>query len=193
MKKKFIVIGIVIIAILVGGYAAYHFGVNFVFDRYVIGSTLSSMMGNEENVAEEETEQSPEDTSGKEAIPPLDSEKTEETAGNVFQQQREQLEEQKKRLSKTEIITRVMKNPELTNKMSAMVSHEDKRKVIKIILSNFTATEIADIAKNVSGGMPPGYKSKMIAEARSRLTSAQWQECLNIAYKYIEEIRPYVE
>ena len=86
-----------------------------------------------------------------------------------------------------------MKEPELTNKMSAMVSYEDKRKVIKIILSNFTATEIADIAKNVAEGMPSGYKSKMIAEVRSRLTPAQWQECLNIAYKYIEEIRPYVE
>lgn len=193
MKKKLIIFGIVIIAVIIGGYAAYNFGVNFVFDKYIINSTLSSLAENEESVAEEETKQSPEGTSEEGAIPPLNSEKTEETAGNVFQQQRDQVEKQKKRLTKTEIITRVMKSSELTNKMSAMVSGEDKRKVIKIILSNFTATEIADIAKTVSKGMPPGYKSKMIAEARSRLTSEQWQYCLNIAYKYIEEIRPYVE
>ena len=189
MKKKIIIIGSIIIAIAIGGYAAYHFGVNFVFDRYVINSTLSSMIENEKSVPVGDSGENLEEV----VIPPLDSEKTQETTGNVFQQQRQQLEEQKKRLSKTEIVTRVMKNPELTNKMSAMVSYEDKRKVIKIILSNFTATEIADIAKNVAGGMPSGYKSKMIAEARSRLTPAQWQECLNIAYKYIEEIRPYVE
>ena len=193
MKKKLIIFVMVIITIVICGYAAYNFGVNFVFDKYVINSTLSSLSENGENVIEEEIEESPEEALEKETIPPLNLEKTEEAAGNVFQQQREQEDKQKKRLSKTEIITRVMKNPELTNEMAAMVSYEDKRKVIKIVLSNFTANELADIAKTVSKGMPAGYKSKMIAEARSRLTPEQWQECLNIAYKYIEKIRPYVE
>ena len=102
-------------------------------------------------------------------------------------------EQNKKKLSNAEVIARVMKSSELTKKMASMVPYEDKRTVIRIILSNFTENELSEIAKNVSKGLTAEYKAKMIALARSRLTDAQWKQCLNIAYKYVDQMRPYVE
>ncbi len=190
MKKKLIVAGAIILALVGGGYGAYRFGVNFLFDRYLMKTALSSVTNVGETVPEGDSGNASENG----VIPPLNSEEPKESTDNVFEKQKKQNEEKaKKRLSNTEIITRVMRSSELTYKMASMVPYEEKRHVLRIVMSNFTADELTEIAKNVSKGMTREYKSKMIAEARSRLTPAQWQECLGIAYKYIEKIRPYVE
>lgn len=183
MKKKLIITGVIVIVLIAVGFLSVRVGIDFVFDKYVLNATLSSVAN-----IQDEVEETPENTETvvapqQEKAPPQEAENTESSVPATTQP----------KLSKTEIISRVMKSSELTQKMSEMVSHEDKSRVIKIVLSNFTATEIADIAKNVKRGLTSEYKSKMIATARSRLTSAQWQECLSVAYKYIEEIRPYVK
>ena len=186
MKKKLIIAGIIIVLLVAGGYGVYRFGVNFLFDRYIMKTALSSLTDVQEG--------DPGEISDDVTIPPLKSEGNIQEPDNVFEQQKKQNEElAKKRLTNTEIITRVMRSQELTYKMASMVPYEEKRYVLQIVMSNFTTDELTEIAKNVSKGMTAEYKSKMIHEARSRLTAAQWQECLNIAHKYIEQIRPYVE
>ena len=183
MKKKMVIITAVVAVVIIAGYGAIHFGVNFVFDRYVLNTTLSSIARNDgdEDVLENENAQ-PEATQSEQQDAPEDASAV---GGKPTQT--------KQRLSNSEIIARVLRSSELTYKMASMVSYEDKKRVIAIVMSNFTADELTDIAKKVSAGMTSEYKSRMIAEARGRLTGGQWQECLNIAYKYIDQIRPYVE
>lgn len=177
MKKRIVITGIVILAIALGGVFAVRFGVGYVFDRYILDTALSSVTKNVVEPDQPESEQN-------------EPEKVEETGAEADGPDETP---DRPRLSKTEIISRVLKSQDLTYKMASMVPYEDKNRVVKIILSNFTAEELAEIAKTVSKGMPAGYKSKMITEARSRLTAAQWQECINIANEYIEKMRPYVE
>lgn len=184
-KKKMLLFSMVVAIMLVAvGWAAVHFGISLVFDKYVLGTALSS-------IAEKETDSATQKEGlAKPVTTVQDGEKTEE---NDKQTASSTPAETKRRLSNTEIISRVMGSSELTYKMASMVSYEDKKRVVSIVLSNFTADELSEIAKNVKGGIASDYKSRMISEARSRLTGEQWQECLNIAYKYIDQIRPYVE
>ncbi|MFA7636601.1 MAG: hypothetical protein WCX81_02440 [Monoglobales bacterium] len=177
MKKKIFiwaVVIVVLVGIVLGG---VRLGVDFLFDKFIFKPAFSTVAQEEQNT--------PEEAQTAETQP--------EPAEETNEPQTPQPAEEKKKLSNSEIISRVMKDSALNYKMSSMVSYEDKKKVISIVMSNFTADELTQIAKNVSAGMTPEYKSKMIAQAQSRLTRAQWQECINIAYKYIEEIRPYVE
>lgn len=182
MKKKIITVASIIIAVTLIGVFALRLCVSYVFDKYLLGTTLSSLAGNVQQTEEK-----------------VDSEKIEtedietETEETEAQETSGQTEPKKKKLTKTEIVNRVLKSSELTNKMAAMVPYEDKRAIIKIILSNFTESELNEIAKTVSKGITAEYKSKMIRTARGRLTDAQWQQCLSIAYKHIEAMRPYVE
>ena len=182
MKKKLIITGVIVVALIAIGFLTVRVGIDFVFDKYVLNATLSSMAN-----VQDEVEETPENAEKVAA-----TQQEEESQEAEINESSVPVATQPK-LSKSEIISRVMKSSELTQKMSEMVSHEDKSRIIKIVLSNFTATEIADIAKNVKSGLTSQYKSKMISTARSRLTSAQWQECMAVAYKYIEEIRPYVK
>lgn len=93
----------------------------------------------------------------------------------------------KKRLSDSEVLDRVMKDSSLAYKMASMVSYEDKQAVISMVKSNFTSKQIADM---VASGMS---RSEMISVARSSITGAQWSQCMAIARKYVDQIRPYVE
>ncbi len=185
MKRKKLLIGTAIAAIVIvaGGWAAIHFGINLVFDKYVLGTTLSSMAEKDQSKPEQNSEK----TSETAAEP-----KPDEPNGTTAETSQPAVQTNEK-LTNTEIINRVLRSSKLTNKMASMVSYDDKRRVISIVLSNFTAEELAEIAKNVKGGISSSYKSQMIAEARGRLTGSQWKECLSIAYKYIDEIRPFVE
>ena len=182
-KKVLIISGIVAVLLVIAGWAAVHFGISFVFDKYFLGTALSSIAGNDaESTAKPEQP--------KQEIAKPDQEKIQE-------QDRETVPatpaEPKRKLTNTEIINKVLRSSSLTNKMAAMVSYDDKKRVISIVLSNFTKEELAEIANNVKGGITSEYKSKMISEVSSRLAGNQLQECLNIAYKYIDQIRPYVE
>ncbi|MBR5586409.1 MAG: hypothetical protein IKW02_00440 [Clostridia bacterium] len=92
-----------------------------------------------------------------------------------------------KRLSDSEVLERVMKDSNLAYKMASMVSYSDKQAVISMVKSNFTSKQIADM---VASGMS---RSEMISVARSSITGAQWSQCMAIARKYVDQIRPYVE
>ena len=92
-----------------------------------------------------------------------------------------------KRLSDSEVLMRVMQDSSLAYKMASMVSYSDKQAVISMVMSNFTADEIAEMA---ASGMS---KSEMISVARSSITGAQWSQCMEIARGYIDQMRPYVE
>lgn len=184
MKKKKMLILTAIVAVVIAavGWATVHFGISFVFDKYILGTTLSSIAENKPETEKENQAKHETSLPGEENKVGGNEEPISTTSA-----------ETKRKLTNTEIINKVMSSSALTNKMASMVSYEDKKRVISIVLSNFTTSELAEIAKNVKGGISSNYKSKMISEARSRLTGAQWQECLNIAYKYIDQIRPYVE
>lgn len=181
-KKTLIISAIIAIILVVAGWAGVHFGISFVFDKYFFGTTLSSMTEDEKEIVQEKEEPAKQT----QTLPDQGELKEEKPTFPTPA-------EPKKKLTNTEIINKVMSSSSLTNKMASLVPYEDKKRVISIVLSNFTSAELAEIAKNVKGGITPEYKSKMISEVRSRLTGAQWQECLNIAYKYIDQIRPYVE
>lgn len=182
MKKKIIVTAIVFAVIILAGCGTVHYLVNFAFDKYFFGSAISSMVdeNTEELVSSVQTQ-------------PEEQNEEQETEGQPAQSSDNAPVSQKKRFSKSEILSRVMKSSELTYKMASMVSYEDKKRVLQIVMSNFTTKELKQIAQNVSKGMTSEYKSKMMAEAQSRLTGAQWQECMSLAYKYVEQMRPYVE
>lgn len=188
MKKKIFIVTSVVLVIVLVGVLGIRFCVNYFFDKYFLGSALSSAIG---------SAQSEENYEGNnlQEIPEQQKNETDETQApeTDIQETVKPEEKPKKKLSNTEVINRVLKSSELTNKMASMVPYEDKRAVLKIVLSNFSESELTEIAKNVSKGLTPAYKSKMISLARSRLTGAQWNQCLNIAYKYVDAIRPYVE
>ena len=172
MKKKLLIIIVIILAIALAGYLAVRFAVDYMFDKYFFDSAIKSVSQAEEKQEDDITTTM--QTEPEQNVPP-------------------EPQPDKKRLSDSEVLAIVMKSPSLTSKMASMVSHEDKSKAVQIVLSNFTTEELGDIAKNVSKGLTSEYKSKMIGIARSRLTGAQWQECLAIARKYVNDIRPYVE
>lgn len=172
MKKKLLIIIVVLLAIVLAGYLTARFAVDYMFDKYFFDSAVKSVSQAEEKQEEEITAEV--QTQPEQNIPP-------------------EPQPVKKKLSDSEVLAIIMKSPTLTNKMASMVSHEDKSKAVQIVLSNFTTEELGDIAKNVSKGLTAEYKSKMINIARSRLTVAQWQECLAIARKYVNDMRPYVE
>lgn len=186
MKKKIAIIVSVILAITLIGILGVRFCVNYFFDKYFLGTALSSITENFQ--IEEQIEEGAENPETKQPEDPKKEEPGGETQETVKPE-----EEKKKKLSNAEVINRVLKSPELTKKMASMIPYEDKRTVLRIILSNFSESELSEIAKNVSKGLTPEYKSKMISLARSRLTEAQWKQCLNIAYKYVDAMRPYIE
>lgn len=223
-KKVLIISGIIMVLLVVAGWAVLRFGISFVFDKYVLETTLSSLVGEDIESIIRDAEIS----GGKE--PGIIGEKGEEKkpmqsqSGDEIKQTPKQSQSDgeksensekalsggkktaggegagsssvagtKGKLTNAEIINKVMKSSSLTNKMASMVSYDDKKRVISIVLSNFSRSELSEIAKNVKGGSDAGYEAKMIAEAKSRLTGSQWQECLNIAYKYADQMRPYVE
>ena len=88
MKKKLIVAAVLIFFLVAGGYGAYRFGVNFLFDRYLMKTALSSVANTGEMVPEGD----PGNVYETGAIPPLNSEEPEESADNVFEKQKKQNE-----------------------------------------------------------------------------------------------------
>lgn len=90
-------------------------------------------------------------------------------------------------LSDSEVLSRVMSDPDLSYKLASMISYSDKQAAISMAMSNFSADEIAEM---VASGMS---KSEMISIARSRITGGQWSACMEIARKYVDQMRPYVE
>lgn len=185
MKKKIIITISILLVIAIVGVLGVRFFTNFFFDKYFLKTALSSFAEKGDETQGQDEPPQEEKPKGEVVETDKDAETEEEPASPE--------EEPKKKLSNTEVISRVMKSSELTNKMASMVPYEDKRTVLKIILSNFSEDELAQIAKNASKGLSPAYKSQLIATARARLTYSQWKQCLNIAYKYVDQIRPYVE
>ena len=116
------------------------------------------------------------------------SESKNRDSGNETQQSGEKTTQKSgSALSDSEILSRVMSDSSLAYKMASMVSYEDKQAVIAMVMSNFSAEQLS---KMVASGMS---KSEMISVARKSITGAQWNQCMAIARKYVDQIRPYVE
>ncbi|MBQ9097627.1 MAG: hypothetical protein IJY55_04450 [Clostridia bacterium] len=174
MKKrtKILIITAIALVILVvaGFFIGKYYVVNYAFDR-IFEKGIAGIANSAETVSGTETT-SPEETS-----PPEENE--------------DELKPPEE-MSEKEVIKEVMKDSALISKMSTMVSYSDRERVIAIILSNFSAQEISHYSAMVAKGIDSATKSELMSIARSRLTSAQLSECMQIAYKYADEIRPYL-
>lgn len=175
MKKRtkiLIIIAAVLVVLAVAGFfIGKYYVVNYAFDRFfekgIVGIANST-----------ETVSGPETTSPEETPPP-----------------EENPDEPKppEQMNEKEVIKEVMKDSALISKMSGMVSYSDRERIIAIVLSNFSAQEISHYSAMVAKGLDSATKSELMSIARSRLTSAQMSECMQIAYKYADEIRPYLK
>ncbi len=181
--KKIIAWLLAVAVIIAGGYFLLKpFVTNFVFDKIVLKSTLSMMTEEKPEVKEPENIKTEPEASPNPAEQP--------------QTENEQPKPAKKKvddMTTREVAAVVSKTPELINKLASIVSQSDKQRVMDILISNFTKAEIAEYSAKVAGGMTPQLRSELANIARSRLTSAQWSECLNIFSKYVNELKPYME
>ena len=175
MKKRTKVIIIIAAALAVLAVAGFFIGkyyvVNYAFDRF-FEKGIAGIANSAETVANTELT-SPEQTPTPEEN--ADTPKPPE------------------QMTEKEVIKEVMKDSALISKMSGMVSYSDRERVIAIILSNFSAQEISHYSAMVAKGIDSATKSELMSIARSRLTSSQLAECMQIAYKYADEIRPYLK
>ncbi|MBR2846563.1 MAG: hypothetical protein IKB89_00640 [Clostridia bacterium] len=175
MKKRtkiFIIIAIALVVLAVAGFfIGKYYAVNYAFDRFFekgIASIADSA----------ETSATPEEPFG-EATPPPEENPDEPKPPE--------------QMTEKEVIKEVMKDSALISKMSGMVSYSDRERIIAIVLSNFSSQEISHYSAMVAKGIDSKTKSELMSIARSRLTSAQLSECMQIAYKYADEIRPYLK
>lgn len=95
-------------------------------------------------------------------------------------------------MSVNQVASVVASDSGLTSKLESIVSSSDKEKVLGILLSNFTKEEIAKYSAEVASGISSKRKSELAAMARSRLTSAQWAQCMQLFSKYVDQLRPVI-
>ena len=170
MKNLIITSAALIVLAIAGFFIGKYYVVNYAFDRF-FEKGIVSIANSTEPVSNSET------TSPEETHPP------EENADE---------QKQPEEMTEKEVIKEVMKDSALISKMSGMVSYSDRERVIAIVLSNFSSQEISHYSAMVAKGLDAKTKSELMSIARSRLTSSQLSECMQIAYKYADEIRPYL-
>jgi len=169
--KILIIIAVALIIIVVAGFfIGKYYVVNYAFDRF-FEKGIAGIANSAEMVS------GPETTSSEEPSQP---------------EENEDEPKQPEQMTEKEVIKEVMKDSALVSKMSGMVSYSDRERVIAIVLSNFSSQEISHYSAMVAKGIDSATKSELMSVARSRLTSAQLAECMQIAYKYADEIRPYL-
>ncbi len=178
MKKRIIWIAVIALVLVGAFFIGKYIVIDYVFDKYILENTLSAMK----------------DTAPATTLPP-EVEATPEAELQETTEPQETAAPKKKvdNMTTGEVAAVVAQTPELIRKLESIVSHADKERVMSIALSNFTKDEIAHYSSKVAGGMTPALKSELMNVARSRLTSAQWSECLNIFSKYVEQLKPYME
>ncbi len=199
MKKrtKILIIVVVVVAVLAvtGFFVGRHYVVNYAFDKFfesgmagLIDSAPIDSGQNGENAEQsgnkDAANSNVENTDGRVSL----SEKMPDTKKDSPSSQKAPEE-----MTEREVINEVMKDSSLTSKMGGMISSSDRAKIISIVLSNFTPQEISQYSAKAAKGLDSKTKSELISIARSRLTSSQLAECMQIAYKYADEIRPYLK
>ncbi len=189
-KKKKILIWIVAVAVIcTGGYfVGERVIVDYIFDRIVLKNTLS-MLENTEIPASSQSESEATETPAPETAGEEEPVQSATPTEKPVQKPKKSVDE----MTTSEVASVVSKTPELIAKLEAIVSHSDKQRVMNILISNFTKEEIAKYSAKVAGGMTSEVRSELVGIARSRLTSAQWSECLNIFSKYVNQLKPYME
>lgn len=181
MKKRtksiIITIAVLIVLAVAGFFIGKYYVVNYAFDR-MFEQGMAGMAQSAETFAQPENSGTvqPKQTTEPSTEPETPSEK-----------------KPPEEMTEKEVIAEVMQDSELMSKMSGMVSYSDKERIIAIVMSNFTAQEISYYSAKVANGLDAKTKSELMSVARSRLTSAQMAECMQIAYKYADEIRPYLK
>ncbi len=184
MKKSvkiIIILSLILILLLTGYFLGKYYIVNYMFNKGIDGIISAS-----QNAAVP--------SPGEPSVPELTPSPQEPETSVSHNPQSSVTEEiPVDSMTEREVILQVMKDSALISKMSNMVSYSDRQKIISIIISNFTSQEISHYAAKASTGLDSATKSELMSIARSRLTSAQISECMQIAYKYADQIRPYLK
>ena len=216
MKKRtkviiFVVLGLIILAVagfFIGKYYAVNYAFNKVFDEGITamidiaqtkeqpsgtGETSASAGGTAGNTQDPEDEASATDTPGTDGGTTNGSSPSGTGEGGSGSKSKPTAQKAPEEMTDREVINEVMKDSSLMSKMGGMVSYSDRERVIAIVLSNFTAQELSHYSALMAKGLDSATRSEIISTARSRLTSAQMAECMQIAYKYADQIRPYLK
>ena len=193
-KKIIIILGIAAVIVIGGYFGGKYLVVNYVFDKMILQNTLSII----QNQPEEKTAVTgAEENKG--AIIGQDNQ-NEETHENASEEEKKgektnaaSTKKSIDEMTTSEVAAIISGKPELISRLESIVSYADKQRVMSILMSNFTKEEIAEYSAKAVGGISPQLKSELAGIARSRLTSAQWSECMNLFAKYVNDIKPYIK
>ena len=190
-KKKVWIIIAVIVAVLavlalVGQFVIRPMVVNYAFGK-ITGTVMETMSNNAQTAKEPEkqNEENPEEASAEE-------EQTEKTEEEIEEEKAQQRRKEVDSMSVNQVASIVAADAGLTAQLEKIVSAADKEKVLSILLSNFSKEEIAKYSAEVAGGITSKRKSELAAMAKSRLTSAQWAQCMQLFSKYVDQLRPII-
>ena len=120
------------------------------------------------------------------------TEQTEKTEEEIEKEKAQQRRKEVDSMSVNQVASIVAADAGLTAQLEKIVSAADKEKVLSILLSNFSKEEIAKYSAEVAGGITSKRKSELAAMAKSRLTSAQWAQCMQLFSKYVDQLRPII-
>lgn len=192
MKKKWIIIISVILGLTLIGFGIFKFYikpklVDFAFNQIIstamsgIADTPDASSAPDASVSQSAQEQ-PSGGSGE--SPETSSSDTPSTSLTP--------QEKAAQMPASEVARIVSATPSLMSELEKIVSPADKERVLNIALSNFSKEEISKYAAKVASGITSAEKTELINMARSRISSAQWSECMQILYKYTDQLRPII-
>ena len=201
-SKKKILITVLAVAIVLAavGTAVFQFVLRPMIVDYAFGKitdTVIQTMGNSANQqqAPDNEAQLPADSGGETGGGDLEQTDNQDNTTASSKEETAAIEkriEEVNNMSVNQVASIVASDAGLTSTLEGIVSTSDKEKVLGILLSNFTKEEIAKYSAEVAGGISSKRKSELAAMARSRLTSAQWSQCMQLFSKYVEQLRPVI-
>ena len=190
-KKPLIItlvtVGVIAVLAAVGQFVVRPLVVNFAFGQ--ITSTVMETMSN--NAQSTETPPA-EEPSAEEQQPEEQPEQTEKTEEEIRQEKIEKRRKEVDSMSVNQVAAVVAADSGLIAQLEKIVSPADKEKVLSILLSNFSKEEIAKYSAEVAAGITAKRKSELASMAKSRLTSAQWAQCMQLFSKYVDQLRPII-
>ncbi len=192
-KKVLLTVLIVILSLAVIGFVLFQYVFKPIIVDYAFGEITDMVVQTMGNKAQNEVQ-----NVGEQPQQPENAENTDgENAEDSDVEQSEEAEIEKRReevnnMSVNEVASIVAADSGLIAQLEKIVSPADKEKVISILLSNFTKEEIAKYSAEVAAGITSQRKSELAAMARSRLTSAQWSQCMQLFAKYVDQLRPII-
>lgn len=193
--KRLIIIISVILVVIAAGAAVFQYYVRPRVVDFAFGKVMGEVMGVWKSA---ETSEQPASDSDEEVNNSLNEGETSATADTEgaaddgTKTQKTQREQEVENMSVGEIASVISSSSVLTSKLESIVSQSDKERVLAMLMSNFTSEEISMYAKEVAAGITPARRSQLASIAKSRLTSAQWSECLGLLSKYVNQLRPII-